>query len=97
MDIETTIKNWHVETFPNANKKAILEKAYEEIREFESESIHNYDAMYEEAADVAIVLYALCSRHGRSLTDLIEKKMEINKNRVWTNEDKNGGKSRVKK
>ena len=95
--IEKLVTDWHLETFPNATNKAILDKAYEEIREFQAESIHGYDGMFNEAADIAIVLIALCSRNGKSLSDLISHKMEINKLRVFENEDSEGGKWRSKR
>jgi len=32
MSIEQEIKDWHIATFPNANNKAILDKAFEDDR-----------------------------------------------------------------
>jgi len=95
MSIEQEIKDWHIATFPNANNKAILDKAFEEMREFTAEAVHGYDDMYEEAADVVIVLIALFERNNRHLLEYVHHKMEVNKKRIWGEEDKNGGKPRV--
>ncbi len=94
--IEEDIKYWHLKTFPNANNTAIINKAIEEIGEFQAASLLCEKQIYEEAADIAIVLIALCERNNIHLSELIESKMKINKLRSWGQEDKNGGRLRVK-
>ena len=94
--LQVDVELWHIKTFPKANNKAILDKAFEEIREFTAEAVHGYDEMYEEAADIVLVFMALFARNNKSLEKEVRLKFDINQSRAWGKEDKNGGKERIK-
>ena len=91
IDIEKQVLDWHKETFPNSTNDAIREKYKEEIQELFEKPFDFY-----ELADVCIVGIALLNRYGITLSEAIGAKLEINKNRIWGKETKNGDRPRKK-
>ena len=100
------ILDWHKDTFPNATGEAVWAKLLEEGHEFwlelinhENQSTKSETEMLDELADVFIVAtrYIDMRSDGEvSILDIIEKKMERNKQRVWGPEEANGDRRRVK-
>jgi len=100
--VQDHIMSWHKKTFPNANKQAILNKLSEESGELCDEiyikdtRFNDDEKILNELADVIIVGAALCNKLGVNLSDIIYKKMLINKGRSFGSEDKNGDRERIK-
>ena len=106
-DLIKEILSWHKETFPNATEEAVSAKLLEETHELWCELVNHEITrstkseaeMLDEIADVFIVATSYINmRSGGevSILDIIEKKMERNKQRVWGPEDANGDRRRVK-
>lgn len=90
---------WHTKTFPDCTFESQLLKLDEEIKEVVASKLEGRIATYEEIADVYIVSVVLAKRYksaiGKYFVSLVqeypvpnlavrvEKKMEINKKRVW--------------
>ncbi len=88
---------WHMETFPNATKQAVLNKLREECLELVAAIDGEYGHITEEIADVMIVSMAYVGRCKlRDLSDIIKFKLEINKNRAWGKETSDGDRPREK-
>lgn len=88
MSIETqsSISRWANETFGPASSNArVAARANEEMAELlrALTADDNHTKAVEEAADVVIILYRLAERMGRDLHAAIDRKMEINRARVW--------------
>lgn len=75
---------WETDMAVRFPGKASLHKVIEEMAELEADP-----DCAEEAADVIIALAVYCYRNGTLLSQAIQRKMEINENRVWgeMNED----------
>ena len=94
-NLQSMIKKWHVETFPNATNKAILNKLQEEMLELDNE-ISSDANITDELPDVCIVILAYCARNDIDLEELVNKKMYINKARTWGKENSEGDRPRVR-
>ena len=107
-NIKEEILSWHKETLPNATEWAVVDKLVEEVEELNNalwaytrggRTAKSEAEMLDEIADVFIVAtrYIDMRSEGEvSILDIIEKKMERNKQRVWGPEDANGDRWRVK-
>ncbi|WP_375188429.1 hypothetical protein [Sphingobium yanoikuyae] len=85
---ETTasIGEWASQTFGDAGSNArVVARANEEMAELlrAATSDQPVEQLGVEAADVVIILARLCFRNGMDLWDEVEKKMAINRGRVW--------------
>lgn len=101
-DIEKDVLEWHSKTFPKATIRAIVDKMYEEWREFDDEACRSGMDIFdgesaEEFVDMCIVFIAGRNKLNLSpLSELIRNKLEINKKRSWGKETENGDRPRVK-
>lgn len=83
---QQTITQWIEETFGPAGTNArVIARANEEMAEMLKEvSIDDaHPKLAEEMADVVIVLYRVATRLGVDLHEEIDKKMAINRARMW--------------
>jgi NTP pyrophosphatase (non-canonical NTP hydrolase) len=83
---QKTVSKWAEETFGPASSNArVAARANEEMAEL-LRCLTNDDShpkAIEEAADVVIILYRLADRMGFDLMDEIDRKMEVNRARLW--------------
>lgn len=98
--LDQQICEWHEDTFPNATDQAIERKFHEELQEFEKEyyawRLSAPNSIFE-FADMYIVYAAYLKRvHNESLAQYIENKLNVNKGRIWGEEDENGDRPRCK-
>lgn len=87
METTHSIGQWASETFGDAGSNArVAARANEEMAELlrAATSDQPVHALVVEAADVVIILARLAYRNGFDLWDEVEKKMAINRQRVWT-------------
>lgn len=87
LETQRTISDWADETFGPAGSNArVAARANEEmaelLRALTADDEHPKAA--EEVADVVIILARLATRLGVDLQQEIERKMEVNRERVWT-------------
>lgn len=86
-DLLNDIRDWHLETFPGVTFEVIgrklVEEAGELLRAIEGSSDAGSSQCAEEAADVFIVLAALCSRAGIDVAKEARQKMKINRRRRY--------------
>ena len=80
-----TIKNWGDETFGDVSDlTALVHRARGEMDELlDALSANDHDEAGREAADVAILLHRLMGLIGKDLSDEVDAKMTINRNRKW--------------
>lgn len=86
METTYTISAWANEVFGEAGSNArVAARANEEMAELlrAVTSDQPIDKVIEEAADVVIALARLAGRNGFDLWDAAERKMEVNRARVW--------------
>lgn len=86
METTETIGIWASETFGDAGSNArVAARANEEMAELlrAATSDHPAEQVVVEAADVVIILARLAYRNGFDLWSEVEKKMAINRARVW--------------
>jgi NTP pyrophosphatase (non-canonical NTP hydrolase) len=86
METTKTIGEWASETFGDAGSNArVAARANEEMAELlrAATSGQPVQDMVVEAADVVIVLARLAYRNGFDLWNEVEKKMAVNRARVW--------------
>lgn len=100
-DLERSIIDWHVETFPNATEEAVIEKIAEELSEFicvvNGGSRIDAPEYLDELADVFITHAVYLHRYkGISISDAVRRKLNICKGRSWGAETSNGDRPRVK-
>lgn len=83
-----TVYKWGDDTFGQAKSvKAYALRAQEELTEL-IEAIDQGQSSKEivfEAADVTILLHRLAGTLGYDLSETVDRKMEINRNRTWNN------------
>lgn len=95
-ELQLEIEGWNVEVFGKgpARARPTLKHLLREVDELSlALSVKNYevdDEVRHEAADVAILLLALCARLGFSLREAIDEKMKINGSREWGKPDDDG-------
>lgn len=83
---QKSISEWAEETFGPAGSNArVAARANEEMAELLRKLTANdtESSAGEEIADVVIVLYRLATRMGVDLSEAINVKMAINRNRKW--------------
>ena len=95
MAVETSqsILAWGDETFgPITDSDAFVQRAAGELAEL-AEAVRAGDRaeIGAEAADVAILLHRLMGHYGRDLSAEIDRKMSINRARVWKTDGKGAG------
>jgi len=86
METTQSIGRWASETFGDAGSNArVAARANEEMAELlrAATSDQPVEHLVVEAADVVIILARLAYRNGFDLWDEVEKKMAINRARVW--------------
>lgn len=86
------VSRWAEETFGPASSNArVAARANEEMAELlrALTSDDEHPKAPEEIADIVIVLYRLATRLGSDIGEEIERKMKINRARIW-NVDKDG-------
>lgn len=91
-ETQSGISKWADETFgPSGSNARVAARANEEMAELlrALTADDNHPKAAEEAADIVIVLYRLASRIGVDLHAEIDRKMAVNRERVW-NLDKTG-------
>ncbi len=89
-----TILKWGDETFGEvSNPLALINRARMEMDELEEALTDNdKEEAAKEAADVVILLHRLVGLMGKELSEEVDKKMAINRNRTWkTAGDGTGG------
>lgn len=94
METQATICAFADETFGRATSNMrIAARANEEMAELlrALSSDDNHPKAAEEIADVVIILYRLARNLGTDLAEEIERKMAINRNRVWKRDDTGHG------
>jgi len=80
---QRSINDWADKEFgTNYNYSAARERALEEMVEFEAAS-DDLEAI-DEAADIVIALFRFASVCGFDLMNIVDLKMEINRERKWT-------------
>lgn len=89
------ITDWQFRTFVNSTPLANIEHLKEEVEELRNAIFHEHgeQEIRHEFADCFILLYGAAAAHGISydaITDLIQEKFEIIKQRQWQKADKNG-------
>ncbi len=93
-EIMKDIHDWAFKTFGVINPQPKLYHLKEEVKELiEACDKHNDEEIRMEFADCFILLFNAATVYGLSFDDikvLMEKKMEINKNRTWKKADENG-------
>lgn len=87
-EMQESIGTWGDETFPTSNADSVLSHLREEIEEFFTVAPTmpdnpQYDEA-EEAADVFLLLLHFAHKKGFSLEAAADRKMEINRRRVWS-------------
>lgn len=101
------ISKWQKETFGQAtpfSKLAHLAQEMVELKdamvnEKEKPTAANFNNVRMEYADCFILLFGSAASYGFSfenITDLIQEKFDINKNRKWGNPDENGVVNHIK-
>jgi len=86
-ETQTTISTWASKTFGNTKSNLrVAIRANEEMAELLRElSVSDTSPKAAtEIADIMIVLYRLSDRMGYDLHDLIDAKMQVNRQRTWT-------------
>ena len=89
-----TIRVWGDDTFGEVRDlKVLVTRARTEMDELvEALDAKDHDEIGREAADVAILLHRLMGLLGKDLTEEVDAKMTINRNRIWkTAGDGTGG------
>lgn len=85
-ETQYTISSWADQTFGPAGSNArVAARANEEMAELMRALTvdDNHPKAAEEIADVFIVLASLATRLGVDVAEIVSKKMEINRGRVW--------------
>lgn len=85
-ETQATITQWVEETFgPVSSNARVVARANEEMAEMLKAvtSDDNHSKLAEECADVVICLYRLATRLGVDLHAEIDRKMAVNRARVW--------------
>lgn len=83
---QISVSNWADETFGPAGSNArVAARSNEEMAELlrALTADDNHPKAAEEVADIVIVLYRLATRLGVDLHDEIDRKMAINRDRIW--------------
>jgi NTP pyrophosphatase (non-canonical NTP hydrolase) len=86
IETQTTIFAWREEAFgPIVSSIRLAARANEEMAELirALATDDNHPKAAEEVADVAIILYTLATRLGIDLHAEIDRKMAVNRTRVW--------------
>jgi hypothetical protein len=93
--IQKEIGEWNIATFADrTNVEAMKNHLARELAELLSAK--NFENHIEECADMAILLFGIAYRDGFDLLEEVNKKMQINKNRIWGNADCDGVISHLK-
>lgn len=93
----SSIIEWQEETFPKSTAISKLKHAKEEIdeliEELSKEQI-DIDALWKEYADVLLLVFGSAYKAGytniKTIANIMDKKLTINKKRVWNKPDENG-------
>lgn len=93
--MQSSIGSWGDETFSTSNADSVLSHLREEIDEFfvvapTMPDNPKYDEA-EEAADVFLLLLHFAHKKGFSLAAAADRKMTINRRRVWSTDAEPGG------
>jgi len=86
IDTQQTISDWADETFGAAGSNVrVAARANEEMAELlrALATDENHPKAPEEIADIVIILSRLATRLGVNIDEEIEKKMTINRARIW--------------
>lgn len=85
-ETQQTISQWANETFgPSGSNARVAARANEEMAELLRALTvdDNHPKAVEEIADIVIILYRVATRLGCDLHAEIDRKMAINRQRVW--------------
>lgn len=93
-ETQYSVASWADETFgPSGSNARVAARANEEmaelLRALTADDKHPKAA--EEVADVVIILYRLATRLGIDLDDEIDRKMAVNRVRVWKRDNTGHG------
>lgn len=89
---QKTIVKWALSTFGEPeNGLSLINRLKEEVYELAAACVvyENVGTKLElqkimsEIADVVVMAYQVCNWYGHDLHELVDKKMEINRNRKW--------------
>lgn len=80
-----TISNWGDETFGPATSHALAIRARQELDELIDAIAdgETTDDIILEAADVTILVHRIVGSLGQELSDIVDRKMQINRKREW--------------
>ncbi len=94
METQHTICQWAEDTFgPVANPQDLVARALQEMNELaEAIEAENHNEIGKETADVVILLHRLLAQYDLDLSEEIEKKMAINRSRLWVSSGDGTGK-----
>lgn len=76
---------WSQETFKGESPADMLLHLEDELLEFRKEFIHRTPRMAEELVDLLFMVNSIGLALGLDLKEMMSKKMEKNKNRIWRN------------
>ncbi|UTW54451.1 dATP/dGTP pyrophosphohydrolase domain-containing protein [Kordiimonas sp. SCSIO 12610] len=84
-ETQQSIAKWSEETFgPVSNITALLDRALEEFTELkDAVQDDNKPEIANELADILILLYRFAELNGINVTEAIQHKMSINRQRKW--------------
>lgn len=91
---QKTISDWADKTFgPSGSNARVAARANEEMAELlrALTADDEHPKAVEEVADIVIILYRLATRLGVDLHDEIERKMNINRDRIWKRDNTGHG------
>lgn len=91
---QKTISDWANEVFgPGGSNARVATRANEEMAELlrALTSNDNHPKAAEEAADIVIVLYRVATRLGVDLMEEVDRKMAINRGRIWERDNTGHG------
>ncbi len=83
---QISVSNWADETFgPSGSNARVAARSNEEMAELlrALTADDNHPKAAEEVADIVIILYRLATRLGIDLHQEIDRKMAINRDRIW--------------
>jgi hypothetical protein len=83
-ELQAEVNKWQRETFPHGTGRSILKHFIKEAKELVE------DQSPEEAADVVILVMGWCDKMGLCLQEEIERKLAINRERIWGEPDGDG-------
>lgn len=84
-EVMADVVAWQNFQFPDSNPKSIAAHLLEEAHE-----LYDDPTNAEEMADVMMLLTGLCARTGVNLTEVLARKLKINKARSWEQPQANG-------